>query len=311
MDRFLPRLIVCALVFLPMSFLAAQDVAPAGGEGAPEEAKPEAKKVEEAKKKPNLTHVSSKPLMVLHRFFELSEEQTKQRTALQSQYQQEYRKAIELAGKVLDEQYAEKILAVLTEEQKAEFGKVREALKAHEEARKAAEEEYTKLYAEMGGTAMVRVPYSQQHLAYQIPGLTAEERKAAQTATSGVYRQQYQEINRVLKEKGINKPGRQDRDGRQKYSRAMQEVRAEVTKKNSEAVQEKILGALSPESAANYKKLSAALASVIQKREELQSQLAEQLEAIIGTERLQPKSIQWQGRTQGAGGRPVRFNYGH
>jgi len=214
-----------------------------------------------------------------------------------------------LANKILDEQYVDKALAILTDEQKAEFGKVREVLLAHEEAMKAAEEEYTKLYVEMAGAAIARAPYSQRQLTYQVPGLTAEERKAMQTATMGVYRQQSQEVNRILKEKGINRPGRQNREGRQKYYQAMREVRAEVTKKNGAAIQEKILGTLSPESAEKYKKLSAALASVIQKREELQSKLAEQLEAIIGAERLQPKAIQWQGRTQGAGG-TVRFNYG-
>ena len=127
MSRLFSALMIGVLAFLQVS-VAQEEVAKKEATEAAAEKK--------AEKPVDLRYVSQRPIDVLARFFKMEGEQTKELNALRTELNNDRRKAMAALEKSLDETYTEKVLAMLTDEQQANFKQVQESLKAYDLVKK-------------------------------------------------------------------------------------------------------------------------------------------------------------------------------
>jgi len=275
----------------------------------PEKPVPEPEKApEKPKKKPHVRHVSGKPLDILYRFFELTDSQSKEQTELRAKLNAERAELMRKMDEELNARYAELVLAMLTDEQKQEFTKIREAITAYEAARQAAQDEFGKFYEEVTGSPLARFPYSVDQLLYGLPSLSQEEKRNASKAAMSIRRASYKEVEAALKESGITRPkNNRDREAWQEYSQARGAIHREIAAKNSQKITDAIRSTLAPDMQEKFGKLTAAYEKAREGRDGTSSELAEQLDGIVGAERMKPKYPAYQyyrqgGQTQGARG---------
>jgi len=270
------------LMFVPVG--SGQDAATGGlaaeKKGTPKE---EASKPEAG---PELRYVPERPLDIASRFFELDETQKTSLRALGQKLAEERRKAIAEIDKVLDGKAEPIILTVLSEEQKAEYEKMREAIVAYSEGLKTAEEDFAKAHTELGGPALAYVPNSQYQLLNLVPGITDEEKAASQKVASDLGRQQYQEVGRAMREAKIQRPGRGDREGWQVYLEARRKIQREIAAEHKDETVQKMAAALGPETGKKFTALSKALDTLNVTRDKLKAELGAKLVEIVGSERL-------------------------
>ena len=284
-------MVVSWFVVLSLSVAVIAGEAPA--DKAPAEKKPaKAVKMDKPADTPDLRYVPNKGLDIVGRFFELGAKQTSTLTDLRQELLEERKQAMAELEKTLDKKFEAKVLASLSEEQKAEYTKVRAAINAYYEANLAAEAEFKKVHAEVGGKAIPYVPTHPDQLVHQIPDLSSQEKKAVQTITMESRRKVHQEVTKAMTESSVSRPKRGDRAGWGAYHKARAQITKEVTAKLEADKRTTIAGALSPENAKKFETLASALETLNAKREANKAALSKALVETVGAERLKPRRFE-------------------
>jgi hypothetical protein len=273
---------------------------------APADAEKPAEAPPKLKIKPYLGYISAKPLDIISRFFKLTDEQTKQKNDLTAKYLSERNERMNKIEEELSAKFGDLAQALLTDEQKAEYAKVQQVIADHEKARKAAQDEFGKVYQEAIGSPMVYFPNAVDQLLWNFPTLSMEEKQKASKAAMEIRKGSNQEIEAILKEAGIARPtDHKDREGWQRYSEAWAPAQREVSAKHNGEVVQAIGGVLAPDMKAKFDQLAGAFEKARKTSEEAMGKLTEQLEAIVGSERLKPQYPQYQGMMAPPGGQPA------
>ncbi|MDP6117688.1 MAG: hypothetical protein QGF00_01710 [Planctomycetota bacterium] len=277
MSRLFSALMIGVLAFLQVS-VAQEEVAKKEATEAAAEKK--------AEKPVDLRYVSQRPIDVLARFFKMEGEQTKELNALRTELNNDRRKAMAALEKSLDETYTEKVLAMLTDEQQANFKQVQESLKAYDLVKKKIEDEFKDLYAELGGNNLTSARAQPDQLIWRLPGMTMEERKGIQKVYTEMNAKQNKEIASRMKEANVERPTRSDIKGWRKFNERRSSIYADVAAKHKDERKQKLLASLSKESAEKYQKLADALEAVNKKRTETMQTLVQALGELVGPEQV-------------------------
>jgi hypothetical protein len=259
-------------------------------------------------------NVPNYPTDILTRYFELSGEQQKKNTALRTEMWQERTRRVKEVDAKLKEEFGDRALTVLNEDQKREYLQIQEIMRTYTKDQDAAQAIYFKTYEQLFEQKASHVPWNAEGIPATMPTLSQEEKQAVARASMLVRRNSYTKMNEALKAAGIERPKGRDIEAWKKYNQAAAGKRQELMAEMEPIVEEAIIEALP----ADMKPLFKSLVDAKRQSKELQTAAVEKynadLEKVIGAERAKRKTYRnWGGqRTQriqtqrGQGGAAVK-----
>ena len=191
--------------------------------------------------------VPKRPFDILERYFDLPEDQRAGVRDLRAAWFDKHRKGIEELEQRLDAECLPKLTALLNADDQAKFKLVRAALRTYHEGMSAAEREYREAWKQLTGGEPSWLPRQAVQLVQAMPGVDPIKRREIQRSIyRDLYRQQREEVTRILKEKDIERPAnpRENRDLWREYMTKRTEVQARVRKQSEPAVIKQVREAL-------------------------------------------------------------------
>jgi len=245
--------------------------------------------------------IPKRPFDILERYFDLPEDQRAGVRDVRASWFDERRKGVEELEQRLDAECLPKLTALLSEEDKAKFKLVRAALHAYHEGMSAAEREYREAWKQITGSELPWLPRQVNQIVQVMPGLDATQRREIQRSIYGdLYRQQREEVTRILKEKGIERPAnpRENRELWREYMTKRNEVQAQVRKQSEPEVIKQIREALPEGQVETFAALVKVLEDFLAKANAADEMLKQTLGKIVGPEKLRaaPMPVWGQGR---------------
>lgn len=253
--------------------------------------------------------IPERPFDILERYFDLLEDQRAGVRDLRTAWFDERRKGVEELEQRLDTECLPKLTALLSEEDKAKFKQVREAVRTYHEGISAAEREYREAWKQITGSELPWLPRQVNQIAQVMPGLDATQRREIQRSVYGdLYRQEQEEVTRILKEKGIEPPAnrRENPELWREYLAKRNEVQAQVRKQFQPKVIEHIRKALPEEQVETFAALVKILGDFLAKTDAADEMLKQTLGKIVGPEKLRAAPMPAWGQGRGRRQPPQR-----